>query len=145
MKKLAFTILMVASMVAPAGAQFFRGGPCGGACLYSNSKECLDAKRSFAEKHGGIGPERYCNQYYQGQRGRWVQSGNQWQWNGVQGDQWYQGRRGHWYNHDGWQFHSDKGEQYARGHDGGWGWKGGPPQQPRVETREGHGPSPKRK
>ena len=47
------------------------------------------------------------DEWYQGQRGRWYQENNRWQWRGAQGDQWYQGQRGHWYSEpNGWQFGS---------------------------------------
>jgi hypothetical protein len=52
------------------------------------------------------------NEYYQGQRGRWTQESNGWQWRGAQGNEWYQGRRGHWYmEHNRWQWQGDRDDR----------------------------------
>jgi hypothetical protein len=89
------------------------------ACANNNSKACRDA---FARHHNGKSPEQWNQSWYQGQQGRWNQQGNNWEWNGAEGDQWNQGRQGHWYQErDGRQFRGDKGDQYRNGHNG-WQW-----------------------
>ena len=137
MKAFAFVLLIGALTLGTARAQFFNGGPCQpGRCWHNNSKECVDARNAFAEHHNGRYPEQYCNQYYQGQRGRWIQNGNQWQWSGGGSNQWYQGRQGHWFQEpNGWQFHGDKGEEYSKDHEGAWRWNN--PVQPKV-ARDTH-------
>lgn len=93
-----------------------------GACANNNSKECRDARAAFAEHHNGLYPEQWCNQWYQGQQGRWNQEGKKWQWDGGQGDQWFQGKQGHWFQeHDGWQFRDDQDDVYRKGRKG-WQW-----------------------
>ena len=63
------------------------------------------------QKDGG----RDDNEWYQGQRGRWNQEGNRWQWKGAEGDQWYQGQRGHWYQEGNrWQWRGDGGQSSAQ-------------------------------
>ncbi|HVN30220.1 MAG TPA: hypothetical protein VMT64_17095, partial [Candidatus Binataceae bacterium] len=141
MKIFAFLMLIGALAVGTARAQFiYNGGPCSGhgRCFHNPSKECVDAREAFKEHHNGKTPEQWCNQYYQGQRGRWVQQNGQWGWSGAEGDQYYQGRQGHWYrDHDEWRFRGDKGDQYAKGPDGHWGWGGAP-----VQPKAGQAPPP---
>ncbi|HLI80983.1 MAG TPA: hypothetical protein VKV03_13435 [Candidatus Binataceae bacterium] len=140
MKTITFVVLLGALTVAPARAQFFNNSSCRGfsACAHSNSKECRDARNAFAEHHNGMYPEQFCNEWYQGQQGRWMRRGNQWQWAGAEGDQWYDGRQGHWFQEpDGWRFHGDKGEEYRKGPNG-WQWGGGRKQSkeaPRVHEK----------
>jgi hypothetical protein len=93
-------------------------------CANNNSRACRDAREAFAGHHNGQSPEQWNNSWYQGQRGRWNQNGNNWRWSGAEGDQWNQGRQGHWYQeHDGMQFRSDKGDDYRNGRNG-WQWSG---------------------
>ncbi len=120
MKIFLFTILLAALTASLARAQ------CTGysACAHNNSKACVDARNAFARHHNGLYPEQWCNEWYQGQQGRWNQRGNHWQWEGAEGDQWFQGRRGHWFKErDAWQFRGDKGDEYRNGHNG-WQWSG---------------------
>jgi len=124
MKIVFFTIVLAALTAGLARAGGGYNQPCTGysACANNNSKECRDARNAFAEHHNGMYPEQWCDQYYQGQRGRWNQQGNEWQWSGAEGDQWFQGQRGHWYQErNGPQFRGDHGEEYQKGRDG-WQW-----------------------
>ena|ERR1039457_3094954 len=125
MKIFLFTILLAALTGGLASAQVRYNQPCKvGACANNNSKECRDARNAFAEHHNGLYPEQWCNQWYQGQQGRWNQQGNNWQWEGAEGDQWYQGRQGHWFQErDGWQFRDDRDDVYRKGAKG-WQWSG---------------------
>jgi hypothetical protein len=94
------------------------------ACANNNSKECRDAREAFARHHNGQYPERWYQEWYQGQQGRWNQRSDKWQWEGAEGDQWFQGRQGHWYQErDGWQFRGDRGDEYRKGRNG-WQWSG---------------------
>jgi hypothetical protein len=63
-------------------------------CANSNSKACRDARDAFARHHNGQSPEQYNNSWYQGQQGRWNQSGNDWRWNGADGDEYRRGNSG---------------------------------------------------
>lgn len=84
-------------------------------CRNNNSKACQDARQAFAEHHNGLTPERWFNENYQGQPGRWL-------WDNAEGDTWYQGLLGHWFQEpEGWRFRGDNGDEYRKG-DRGWGW-----------------------
>ena len=138
MKIFLFTIMLAA---LSAGLAMAGGGynSCAavGACAYNNSKDCRDARNAFAEHHNGLYPEQWCNQWYQGQQGRWYQQGNAWQWAGGEGDQWFQGQQGHWFQErNGWQFRSDKGNEYQKGRNG-WQWSL-PGQKLKSEPRASH-------
>ena len=138
MKTIVFVMLIGLLTVGQARAQFGYDAVCQGhsACAHNNSKACVDARNAFARHHNGMYPEQFCNQYYQGQRGRWVRHGNQWAWAGSEGNEWQDGRRGHWFQEkNGWQFRSDKGEDYSKGPNG-WQWSGKP--QPKQVARD-HG------
>lgn len=123
MKKFLFIILLavLSAGLAPVGraySQVYRYH----ACTNNNSKECRDAREAFARHHNGLTPEQWYQDYYQGQPGRWNQQGNNWQWQGAEGDEWYQGRQGHWYQErDGWQYRGDDGDDYRKGHKD-WQW-----------------------
>jgi hypothetical protein len=123
MKTFLLTIALVALTAGLPGAQVGYYHPCRpGACAYNNSEECRDARNAFAEHHNGQYPEQWCNEWYQGQQGRWNQQGKRWQWEGAEGDQWFQGQRGHWFQErNGWQFRGDKGDEYQKGRNG-WRW-----------------------
>jgi hypothetical protein len=106
MKVFLFTILLAA---LTAGLTRAGGGYNYGGCANNNSKACRDARNAFAEHHSGQYPEQWNQEWYQGQRGRWKEQGDDWQWNGAQGDEWYQGQQGHWYQErDGWQWRGDE-------------------------------------
>jgi hypothetical protein len=66
-------------------------------CANNNSKACRDARAAFAEHHNGQAPERYYNQWYQGQQGRWNQKGGEWNWEGARGETYAK-------THNGWQW-----------------------------------------
>lgn len=135
MKILPFVLLLAALSPGLARAQFGYGQSCRlGACAYNSTKECRDARDAFARHHSGLYPEQWCNQWYQGQRGRCYQQGNEWQWAGADGDSWFQGLLGHWFQEpNGWQFRGDNGDEYRRGRDG-WQWIL-PGQKPRPEPQ----------
>src|SRR5882762_5776141 len=112
-KTFLFTIAIVAMTGGLAGAA---GGYGYHSCANNNSKACRDARSAFAEHHNGLSPEQYNNQWYQGQQGRWSQNGNNWRWNGAEGDQWYQGQQGHWYQErKGYQWRGDRDDQARSG------------------------------
>lgn len=127
--KISFFIVILGLLGAGlARAEFGYSRACMGhsACAHSNSKECRDARQAFADHHNGLYPEAYCNQWYQGQRGRWIRYGNEWRWAGIEGDQWFEGHRGHWFRElEDWIFRDDDGNDYRKDHDGHWGWVGG--------------------
>jgi len=138
MKIFLFVMLLGALTAGLARAQFGYNQTCKvGACAYINSKECRDARDAFAEHHNGLYPEQWCNQWYQGQQGRWTPQGNEWQWAGADGDQWFQGQPGHWFQErNGWQFRGDKGDEYQKGRNG-WQWSL-PGQKRESESRVPH-------
>ena len=64
------------------------------ACANNNSKACRDARDAFAEHHNGVYPNQYYNQWYQGRPGRWAQSGRDWRYEGMDGDDYWRGSKG---------------------------------------------------
>jgi hypothetical protein len=106
------TLLLTAFLTAGAAGIAMAGG--GGhmpghysACANSNSKECQDAKKAFAEHHNGQFPEQYYNQWYQGHQGRWSQQGKSWRWENADGgeyrkvhDKWAWVKEHHGHDHD---------------------------------------------
>ncbi len=69
-------------------------------CLGNNSPHCVDARKAFAEHHGGVFPEQYYNSWYGGSQGRWYQQNNAWRWEGANGDRYYPGAHGwEWHRH----------------------------------------------
>lgn len=124
MKIFILTILLMSLVVPAAMAEHDDDRPCQvGACFHNNSQECRNARNAFAEHHNGLFPEQWCNQWYQGQQGRWYQQDKTWHWEGNEGDQWFQGQQGHWFQqpHNGWEFLGDKGDEYRKEHDS-WQW-----------------------
>lgn len=104
MKTFLLTVLLTAVTggLASAGGGYNGSGNSGrgyrySACANNNSKACRDARDAFARHHNGQTPDQYNNTWYQGQQGRWDQNNNNWQWNGVNGDQYRNG-------HNGWQW-----------------------------------------
>lgn len=91
MKTFVLTILLTALTSGIACASGYRN------CANNNSKACSDARAAFAEHHNGQYPERWYNQWYQGQQGRWSQRGSDWRWEGARGDNYEKG-------HDGWRW-----------------------------------------
>ena len=100
MKKLFSLVVLTAISFGIAGSSFAQGYGCMG----NNSKPCQDARRAFAEHHGGAFPEQYYNSWYGGNQGRWYQQNNAWRWEGVNGDRYERGDRGwewrHHHHHD---------------------------------------------
>ena len=99
MKKILFALSLAALTVGIAGTG--NAAPFGyGACANNNSQHCRDARNAFAEHHGGVYPEKYYDQWYQGRQGRWSQANNNWRWEGMNGDQYRHGTNGwHWMHH----------------------------------------------
>jgi hypothetical protein len=90
MKIFLFATVLTALTTATAGLALAGGGFNGqkySACAHSNSKECQDAKKAFADHHNGMFPEQYYNQWYQGHQGRWDQHGKDWRWENEDGGQ----------------------------------------------------------
>src|SRR5271166_204924 len=95
--------LLALLLTALTGGLAMAAEPCTGysACAHSNSKGCRDARNAFAEHHNGMFPEQWCNQWYQGQRGHWNQHGNDWRWEGAEGDRYWKGPNGwEWKRHE---------------------------------------------
>ena len=83
MKKLLLSMVFVAFTGGIASAQV-------GRCAGNNSPACVNARNAFAEHHGGV----YPGQYYQGYRGQWLGSGNNWRWRSEDGREYYHSPRG---------------------------------------------------
>jgi hypothetical protein len=99
MRTFAVAILFALAATGLASAQI--GNPLaehnGGGCAHNNSTNCQNARKAFAEHHNGMYPEQWDNQFYQGHKGRWVQGGKDWKWEGSNGEQYRK-------VHDKWQW-----------------------------------------
>ncbi len=108
MKTFLFTTLFtVATAGLALAASDHMQGQHYSACANSNSKECQEAKKAFAEHHNGMYPEQYYNQWYQGHQGRWSQQGNNWRFENAEGgqyrkvhDKWEWVKEQHHHEHD---------------------------------------------
>ena len=107
MKKFLFTIVFAAVAAGFAGNGFAQPY---GACVNNPSKACRDARNAFARHHGGVYPEQYFNNYYQGRQGRWYQQNDDWRYEGMDGDDYYRGDHG-------WEWKHHKHEKHHGHHD----------------------------
>jgi len=105
MKKLFSLVVLTAISFGIAGSSFAQGYGCMG----NNSPACQDARKAFAEHHGGAYPEQYYNNWYAGNQGRWYQQNNAWRWEGVNGDRYERGDHG-WE----WRHHHDHDHDHDR-------------------------------
>jgi len=98
MKKFLLALSLAALTAGFAGtsyAQFYEGN-----CVGNNSKHCVDARNAFAEHHGGVYPQQYYNNWYQGNQGRWNRANNDWRWESMNGDRYSRGAHGwEWRHH----------------------------------------------
>jgi hypothetical protein len=92
MKTTLFSLLFAAASLAMAGSSYaqFRYS----SCANSNTQACKEAREAFAEHHGGVYPEKYFDNYYQGRPGRWTKEKDEWRWDGMDGDRYYKGPHG---------------------------------------------------
>jgi hypothetical protein len=101
MKNLVSAFVLAGISFGIVGTSFAQPGYS--ACWGRNTPACVDAKKAFAEHHGGVFPEQYYNSYYNGGPGRWYQENNAWRWEGANGDRYYKGDKGwewhHWHDH----------------------------------------------
>jgi hypothetical protein len=95
MKFFSFTLLLATLTLGLAGT----GHAQYGACVGNNSKACRDARDAFARHHGGVYPQQYYNQWYQGRQGRWNNNNNDWRWEGMDGDDYWRGNNGWAWGH----------------------------------------------
>jgi len=96
MKTLVGAFVLAAVSFGIAGTSFAQAPYS--ACLGNNSPACVNARKAFAEHHGGTFPEQYYNSWYGGNRGRWYQENNNWRWEGANGDRYWKGDHG-------WEWH----------------------------------------
>ena len=105
MKKVLLTIVFAALSAGVAQTGYAQYG----SCVNNPSKACVDARNAFARHHGGVYPEQYFNQYYQGRQGRWNQTNNDWRYEDMDGDEYYRGDRG-------WEWKHDKHDKHEKHH-----------------------------
>jgi hypothetical protein len=106
MKTFVFAILIALASTGLASAQM--GNPLAGhysGCANNNSKHCQEARAAFAEHHNGMSPEQWDNQNYQGHKGRWVQNGKDWRYEGSNGEQYRK-------VHDKWEWAEQKAHHH---------------------------------
>lgn len=94
MKRFLFAIVLAVLTGGLAGTSY-----ADRSCMNNNSKACRDARAAFAEHHGGLYPQQYYNQWYQGRQGRWNQEHNNWRYEGMDGDDYWKGHNGWTWSH----------------------------------------------
>ena len=95
MKKLFLALALGTLTAGIAGPSF------AGSCAGVNTKACRDAREAFAEHHGGVYPQQYYNQWYNGRQGRWAQRDRDWRWEGMNGnDYWREKNEWKWHKRD---------------------------------------------